>query len=346
MLRINLGKNTAVMLALCLCMGGCRAASAEENQSVATSVESTGQNGGLSIQKEEASELLYVDALEKTENKALKFTTVRRGDFAVTTSVEGKIVYPERRQIRYEFPYGNTYYLEVMGTESRVKNVGDAIARIYVEIDEIQLAYMERNLKRMEERGETGSAYEELQKQLEEMSEALNKTEIVIDTEGILLEQDTPQFGSKITSYTIVVADPTKRMLEVSNTSGQFRYGQKVKVTAKINGVDQTGTGTVITASTGNVSAELVGGNAYICLDEDSEYLYNGGAIRVSVDTVRMEDVLLLDASAVYMKNGVQMVKVKDEYGLHEVTFSFGRKNASTYWVIDGLEEGAEILVQ
>ena len=346
MLKINLGKKTAVMLALCLCMCGCGGASAEENPSVDASAESTGQTSGLSIQKEESSELLYVDALEKKENKALKFTTVRRGDFIVTTSVEGKIVYPEKKQIRYEFPYGNTYYLEALGTESRVKNEGDAIAAIYVEMDEIQLASMERSLQRMEERGETGSAYEELKKQLAEMSEALNKTEILMETEGILLQQDTPQFGSRITSYTIVVADPTKRMLEVANTGGQFRYGQKVTVTAKINGVDQTGTGTVITASPGNVSAELVGGNAYICLDEDSEYLYNGGAIRVSVDSVRMEDVLLLDASAVYMKNGVQMVKVKDEYGLHEVTFSFGRKNASAYWVIDGLEEGAEILVQ
>jgi len=59
-----------------------------------------------------------------------------------------------------------------------------------------------------------------------------------------------------------------------------------------------------------------------------------------------MKDVLLLDASAAYMENGVQKVKVKDEYGLHAVSFSFGRKSTSTYWVIDGLEEGTQILVQ
>jgi len=50
--------------------------------------------------------------------------------------------------------------------------------------------------------------------------------------------------------------------------------------------------------------------------------------------------------SATYMKNGVPMVKVKDENGLHAVTFSFGRKNETDYWVIDGLEEGAQVLVQ
>ena len=66
----------------------------------------------------------------------------------------------------------------------------------------------------------------------------------------------------------------------------------------------------------------------------------------VTVETVHVKDALLLDVSATYMKNGVPMVKVKDENGLHAVTFSFGRKNATTYWVIDGLEEGAQILVQ
>ena len=130
------------------------------------------------------------------------------------------------------------------------------------------------------------------------------------------------------------------------NENKQFRFGQSVKVSAKVDGVTCYGTGTVITASAALVSEELAGTTAYIRLDEESEYLYDGSGVSVTVETIHMKDVLLLDASATYTANGTQMVKVKDEYGLHAVGFSFGRKNANTYWVIDGLEEGAQILVQ
>ena len=53
----------------------------------------------------------------------------------------------------------------------------------------------------------------------------------------------------QISSYTIVVADPAERLLEVPNENKQFRFGQSVKVAAKVNGVTCYGTGTVITAS-------------------------------------------------------------------------------------------------
>ena len=344
MLRIKQKKTALLAATVCILMGACGPATSD-----APAVNDAGQSevtGGLTIQKEDTSETLYTDALESTESGTQKYTTVRRGDFVMESTVAASVVYPKQERIRYDFPYGETYYLEAIGMEKANKSAGDAIARIHVELDEIQLAAMERQLQRMEERGETGTSYEDAKERLQEMQDALATTEIVMEEDGILLEQDILRFGTQISSYSIVVADPKERLLEVSNENKQFRYGQSVKVSAKINGVTQQGTGTVITASAGTVSEELAGTTAYIRLDEESEYLYDGSGFSVTVETVRMKDVLLLDASATYMANGMQMVKVKDEYGLHAVGFSFGRKNATTYWVIDGLEEGAQILVQ
>ena len=308
--------------------------------------EQTENTPGLTIQTEVSSETLYTGALESSDTGTQKYTTVRRGDFVMEATVAGTVMYPKKKTIRYSFPYGETYYLEAVEIEKKNKAAGDPIARIYVMIDEIQLASMERQLQRMEERGETGASYDEAKERLEEMQEALLTNEIVMEEDGILLEQETLRFGTQISSYSIVVADPKERLLEVPNENKNFRYGQTVKVSAKVDGVTCTGTGTVITASAGMISEELAGTMAYIRLDEESEYLYDGSGFSVTVETIRMKDVLLLDASAVYMANGTQMVKVKDEYGLHAVGFSFGRKNATTYWVIDGLEEGAQILVQ
>lgn len=330
------------ILALCAVFSVCAAQSDENTTST------TEDTKGMTIQKESNSDTLYTDALEQAgvASGATKYSKVRRGDFIETVTAAGEVVYPKQERIRFDFPYGNTYFLEALGAESPIKKSGDAIARIYVEYDEIELAMLERQIQRMEERGETGTTYEELKNTLTEMREAVTKTEIIMEEDGYLLEQDFPRFGSRITSYNIVVADLKERLIQVPNENMQFRYGQQVKVSAKINGVTQTGTGKVISASASTVSEGLAGATAYIRLDEESEHLYAGGGISVTVETVHMEDVLLLDEAATYVENGKQMVKVKDEYGLHAVEFSFGRKSTSTYWVIDGLEEGAEILIQ
>jgi len=342
MLRIKRGMKTVLALTLCVVMGTCAAAPATGSEENGGSAE----NAGLTIQKEKSSETLYTGAVESTSSGTQKFTTVRRGDFIVQEKVDGEVVYPDRKTVRYRFPYGTTYYIEAIGVEKRNKEAGEAIARIHVEMDEVQLALTERRLQRMEERGEGGSAYEEALTAFVEMQKALNTTEIVMEEDGILLEQEFPRFGSQISSYTIVVANPKERLIQVNNETKKFRYGQNVTVTAKIDGKTHTGTGTVITASPGTVSEELSGTSALVRLDEESEFLYDGSDISVYVETVHMKDVLLLDAKAVFMSNGTQMVKVKDEYGLHAVGFTFGRKNASVYWVVDGLEEGAQILVQ
>ena len=342
MLRIKRGMKTVLALTLCMVMGACATAPASDSEESGASAE----NAGLTIQKEKSSETLYTGAMESTSSGSQKFTTVRRGDFVVRESADGEVVYPDKKTVRYYFPYGETYYLQAVDVEKKNKEAGDPIASVHVVVDEVQLLLTERQLQRMEERGEGGSAYEETLKSYIEMQEALNMTEIVMEEGGILLEQEFPRFRSKITSYTIVVANPEERLIQVPNEGKKFRYGQDVTVTAKINGKTQTGYGTVITATPGTVSEELSGTTALIRLDEECEYLYDGSDISVSVESIHMKDVLLLDANAVFMSNGTQMVKIKDEYGLHAVGFSFGRSTDSVYWVVDGLEEGAQILVQ
>lgn len=345
MLKTKRGRKIVAFLALSAVCG----IALPQTRAVGVSAKELEDEEKMTILKEESAEMLYLDALKDVENgaKGQKFTTVKRGDFITTATVSGTVAYPKQETFTYKFPYGTVYFLETVGGDTKVKEVGDPIANIASFIDEIELASVKRRLQRMEERGETEtSAYSELKTEFEEMYEALNQTQILMEEAGVLLSQDTFRYGTQITSYEIVVADPSERLIEVSNESKNFRYGQSVQVSAKINGKTVTGTGKVVTASANSVSEELLGGMAYVRLDEGCEDLYDGASIAVTVETVHMEDVLLLEASAVYMENGVQKVKVKDAYGLHAVTFSFGRKNTAHYWIIDGLEEGTEILLQ
>lgn len=345
MLKTRYGRKRAAFLALTLACG----IALPPMRVVSADATEPADGEKMTIYQEKSSDLLYLDALKEAENGTMgqNFTTVKKGDFITTATVSGTVAYPKQETITYEFPYGTVYFLEMVGMDTKVKEAGDPIAQIVSYVDEIELASMERRLQRMEERGETEtSAYGELKAEFEEMYEALNQTQILMEKAGVLLSQDTPRYGAQITSYKIVVADPAERLIEVSNESKNFRYGQTVQVSAKISGRTVTGTGRVVTASANSVSEELLGSMAYIRLEEGCEELYEGTSISVTVEAVHMEDVLLLEAGAVYIENGVQKVKVRDANGLHAVTFSFGRKNTSHYWVIDGLEEGMEILLQ
>ncbi|MGN1084055.1 MAG: hypothetical protein ACI4QX_03570 [Lachnospiraceae bacterium] len=347
MLRTKRSRRILGAMALCAMVGVCTA-HPEAKADTSGTLSQTEPTQGMTIHTEETSKTLYTEALDAEAGgiSTQKYTTVKRGDFITTATVSGTVIYPKQETIRFDFPYGTVYFLEVVGADTPIKKAGDVIARIYVAIDEIELAEKERQLQRMEERGETGDTYEELKTTLEKMHAAIEQTEIVMEKDGFLLEQDQRRYGTQISSYNIVMADLGEQLIEVSNANKQFRYGQEVKVTAKINGETKEGKGTVITASANTVSEELAGNTAYIRLEEESKGLYAGSGISVTVETVHMENVLLLETAATYTENGNQMVKVKDEYGLHAVGFSFGRKGTSKYWVIDGLEEGAEILVQ
>lgn len=344
MLKTKYGKKFLGALVICTLIG---TPAAVPEVKAGDRAEETADSG-LTINTGKNSETLYVEVLGQIGTNAdlQNYVQVRRGDFITTATVSGTVVYPKQETIRYNFPYGVTYFLEATGTDNKVKKAGDAIAKIYVQIDPVELAYRERQLQRMEERGELGNSYEELKTTLAEMQEAYEQTEIVMEKDGYLLEQENPRYGNQISSYRIVVADIGEQLIEVANTNKQFRFGQEVSVSAKINGKTVTGKGTVISASANSVSEELAKDTAYIRLNEESSELYSGSAISVTVETVHMEDVLLLDVAATYTENGNQMAKVKDEYGLHATDFSFGRKGNTAYWVVDGLEEGAQILVQ
>lgn len=349
MLKTKGSRKWLGVLALCavFCVCAARPEAGADGAS-AGGTQQTGAQSGMTINDDKSSKTLYTEALELAESGmgTQKYATVKRGDFITTATASGTVIYPKQETIRYDFPYGNVYFLEDVGWDSPVKEAGEVIARIYVEIDEIELAARERQLQRMEERGETGETYEELKKELAEMQKAVEQTEIVMEEDGLLLEQEYWRYGTQIHSYSIIVADLGEQLIEVPNENKLFRYGQEVKVTAKINGETREGTGTVITASANALSEELAGNTAYIRLSEDSRELYTGSMISVTVETVHMENVLLLDAAATYIEDGNQMVKIKDEYGLHSAGFTAGRKGTSAYWIVDGLEEGAQILMQ
>lgn len=311
-----------------------------------TEMNDPADTSGITLETGEDTKTLYWDALTQDMTEKQRFLTLKRGNYTATASLAATVEYPVQHEEIVTFPYGTIYLMGTNEQEDPYREAGEVIAYIHVELDEMEMARMEKQVQRLEERGEIYGYYSYLKSTLDAMKKAATQTEIVMEESGYLVEHDWGFRGSQISQYRYVVADASDRILSVTNQNNQFRYGQKVTVTGTINNKKVSGTGTVVSASARVISSELAGAKAYIRLDKDSEQLYDARGLSVSVESIRAENILLLDASCVFMKNGVPMVKIRDAYGLHMVGFSFGRKSSSQYWIVDGLEEGAEVLVQ
>lgn len=303
--------------------------------------EETKENKGIS------SDTLYFEALTEDHSVQQKYSVVKRGNYVAEASLNADVVFLETHEVIVSFPYGDIY-LERTFIDDQLpyRHQGDLLAQIRVELDEIEMARLEQTVARMEERGETSGYYDYLKQQLDAMHEAATQTDIVMEEDGFLVEQDVAFRGAKISQYRYVVADSDARLIEVANVNNQFRFGQKVTVTAFVSNTQKTGTGTVISGSSRLVSEAMLGGKAYIRLDEDAEELYDGRSLKVSTRTIEADNILLMDEAAAFLQNGFQMVKVKDAFGIHSEPFWFGRKGASQYWVVEGLKEGDEVLLR
>lgn len=328
--------------------GGRPPQNAEKESSIVETVETgkTEETPEISLITGQSSEKLYLDALTKETGTQQRFMTLKRGTYTATASLSATVEYPIQHEVIVQFPYGTIYLLGTNEKEDPYREEGEVIATIHVELDPIEMARMEKLVKRLESREDSYGYYSYVKSTYEAMKKAATQTEIVMEESGYLVEHDWGFRGSKISRYRYVVADASERILSVTNQNNQFRYGQKVTVTGTVDNKKVTGTGTVVSASSRVISPELSKEKAYIRLDEGSEQLYDGRSISVSTESIRAENILLLDASCVVMKNGVPTVKVKDANGLNTFSFAIGRKSSTQYWIVDGLAEGTEVLVQ
>lgn len=300
----------------------------------------------ITIENESGTKILYLDALTKDMSVNQKFVTLKRGNYTSVMSLGATVEYPVKQEYVVTVPYGTIYLMGINNELGPRCEKGDVLAWIQVEVDMLEMERISMQVARFEERGITTGYYTYLKNMLDGMKQALTQTEITIEEDGYLVEHDWAWRGEQISEFRYVLADPAERMISVENQNNQFRYGQKVTVTGTLDSKKVTGTGTVISASSRVIDSELSNEKAYIKLDGDSTDLYDASGLSVSVESIHVENILLLDAGCVFMKNGVQMVKIKDENGVHISGFVSGRKSPTQYWIVDGLSEGTEVLVQ
>ena len=89
---------------------------------------------------------LYLGALEESIASNVKTATVERGEFIITGAVPASLSYSSNRGVFSEIYQGTVHFLEFLVRQGDVVKKGDPIAKIRVDIDEIEKEEVELNL--------------------------------------------------------------------------------------------------------------------------------------------------------------------------------------------------------
>jgi multidrug efflux pump subunit AcrA (membrane-fusion protein) len=185
------------------------------------------------------------------------------------------------------------------------------------------------------------------EKELQEYKDSLTKTELLAPIDGVIDELLNIKEGTTIYPDWVLGTMYTKDqiLIEAVDDSGYLKYN--MDVTVEFKGLDEETilNGKVI--SSPNILSN--GANletAYIELKDIPKDLLWGGKITVHAKPVSMENVLLVEASAVSFGEQGPYVYLLENGSLHKRNFTPGGNNANYYWIVQGLEEGQTIVTK
>lgn len=268
----------------------------------------------------------------------------KRGDFAITTKVKAKANYNTEKTLYAERLYGYLYFGGFNVKLNQKCSKGDVIAKYseYVDDDFVAETYFSLEYAKMQKDAESIAYYENV---LEEINEAVGERKITAPCDGMVISMSELYTGSPIwgDNKVCVFAGLDNLLFSVDNSKNDFRYGQTVLVEAMVNGKEEKCTGKVITASATGLSGNLKQKTALIELDEGYEALYFSNSVFISVNTIAVEDVIMIPIEAAQSVSGQMTVLVNENGEMKRVRFVNGRKGQTYYWAADGLYEGQQL---
>lgn len=284
---------------------------------------------------------VYIKEEASTSSRS---TVASRGDFAITTKVKAKTNYRIQHTLNATKTYGSLVFKGFSTkTYTRVPK-GTLLAKYAEIIDEDLIAETQFSLEyaKLSKEWEMIAYYENM---LEDMYECMGEKTIEAPCDGMIISVSNIYTGSSIPSdgKICVFAGVDNLRLTVDNASNAFRYGQTALIEATIDNKPVTCTGTVISASNTGLSKSISSREAVIELDPGNEELYFSNNVFASVNTVAVENVILIPVDATKQDNGDPVVLVSENGELRKTHFVNGRKGQSYYWAVDGILADQEI---
>lgn len=178
------------------------------------------------------------------------------------------------------------------------------------------------------------------QEDTQEQCNIYAKSDGVIDKLGYVTageEVDTDRWMVKM-------HDESVSYIQVSDDKGNLDYNMAVSVQAD-NGGRQTYTGKVVCADT-ILSEALKTGYAYIRLDDEDVNLADLKNIVVTVTLQKLEDVLVVDRTAVNTAQGKKYVLVYEDGVIKKRYVTIGLEGKDVIYLLNGVKEGQKVIIE
>ena len=337
----------------------------------------------LIVSPVKASGQSLIDPDQLTDQQTVYNTVqVQRGTFAKEYDIPAVAYYPLQQSLALEENGG--FFAEFTVKEGDTVQKGDVLARFTVETSRVELEQLDRKIAHLEEETAMGiSQRSEVIQTLENTpAEGLEKEKntILLKKHKAELEhykylqqrsidelkqerkirQDkqngyvltAPEDGLVTNFAKLKAGDPVSAgqmlmtliqtdvvQLRVSNSSSILRYNMEVKVTVGRQNDTKVLTARVVAADNPIPQGERTG-YAYIFVETDEAIT----EAKLTVESIRLDNVLVVDRGAVVSENGKHYVTKLTDGMLQKRYIGFGMNTAETAWIIHGVAEGDTLL--
>lgn len=185
-----------------------------------------------------------------------------------------------------------------------------------------------------------------IQEDIAEMQEATLNNTLVAPFDGVIRSVGLYNEGDRIEADDIILSmySSDQFLLRVSDSFDKLRYNMEVTVTAGRSNNKQEYTGKVI-AAPNILSSSIPMNYALIELEGEVSQELLAMAAQFTCFTEEIDDVLMVDRSAVRNENGDSYVYLLEDDIAKKRYVVAGERNKSGVWILDGLTEGQTLIL-
>lgn len=370
MLRTKLLKLSALLLTIMLFTSGTAPALALENEELyldalgetyVAHVDTTTVTRGDFVVNSSSKAYLDYNSVYYVFNE-INYGTVRFGNYMVnngTYVTKGQPIAEVRVDV--ESVDLDELWNEIMLKEENYSDYADANNALLKEyerlIKESASAEERRTAQLLYDRLEVSfnREKEERESELDSLYNTYNNYESMEDVayitapgDGIVYNLNRYRQGDTLGRYSYIcyVVDASDVRVVLSGGNEMLRYGMEVSVTQGTGPNMVSVPGIVTTNNSTTLSTSLIGADDVVILEGDPSVFDIGSDVMVKFKSVEMHNVLTVSKSAVYKdNNGDYVYLYRDGQSIKQYIL-VGSNNSETVYVVEGLDEGDEVVIK
>ena len=313
---------------------------------------------------ESSKALIYDKEAVNVATEGYKTFKPEKGTYTKLMNFEGSVYFPNKEEIVYKG--GDAILKEICVTSGAEVKAGDVIAKIEVVYDELDLKKLELDIENAETAYEAGlKAFpdtkegrarkelyslenrrylDSLKKSYDDYKERISVTTVCAENDGVVADIDQINIGDKLTNGTHIATtyDPNEVWMELSDVSGDLRYGMTVNIETGV-AKNRQQLEAVVVYCDDILPDALKRGVAYARFTETPQlHAFMNTSIKAAITDI--SGVIVVPRNAVAQEDSDNFVTTIENGKPHKRQVLKGGQNTDVAWILRGLDETIDVV--